>query len=91
MVTPSSLSAWSKILDLILNPNKAELFEGSYFWGREGREGQFKMIILKLTKTQGFTLSLEDAFFKKPLVWRGRAIGLLAVLRLKHEKKHGRM
>ena len=29
------------------------------------------MIILKVTKTQGFTLSLEDAFFEKPQGRRG--------------------
>ena len=30
------------------------------------------MIILKVTKNQGFTLSLEDTFFEKPQGLRGQ-------------------
>ena len=38
------------------------------------------MIILKVTKNQGFTLSLEDTFFKKPQGWGGVAEGQIGSL-----------
>ena len=32
------------------------------------------MIILKVTKNHGFTLSLEDTFFEKPKGWGGGGV-----------------
>ena len=34
------------------------------------------MIILKFTKNQRFTISVEDAFFGKPQWWLGGILGL---------------
>ena len=45
------------------------------------------MTILKVTKNQGFTLSLEDTFFEKPSGLGGGAIDLPAVLGLNSHKK----
>ena len=42
---------------IYLNPNKAGLFEGSFF------EGRVNNIILKVIKKKSFTLSLSLSFF----------------------------
>ena len=46
----------------VLNPNKAGLFEGSF----SGRGGESIYSTPQKTKNHGFTLFLQDPFFKKP-------------------------
>ena len=57
------------------------------FWTTWGISMKFSgkmwlMIILKVTKNQGFTLSLEDTFLKKPQGGRGGQIDPQVVLGL---------
>ena len=62
-------------LIVMVNPNKPELFEGSFPRGitMKFSGGTWCLIILKVTKKPSCTLSLESTFLKKPQgSWEGQ-------------------